>query len=177
MKRYVHQRIKHEYCLAGERNASFSSFRKHKSKGWNWYKPITNKTNILAINKCSEIAQYDNIPLWRCSANILIWANIGFGTVSAPFQPFFWPNSTHLTWVVWTLHDDFCHVGSKPDVKCRFCRYRHSYEKDAIEATQMFTLGVTNRLKCAQMHPNLPCPNISINIGNNPIFDEGKYRQ
>ena len=59
------------------------------TKGWNWYKPITNKTNILAINKCSEIAQYDNIPLWRCSANILIWANIGFGTVSAPFSALF----------------------------------------------------------------------------------------
>ena len=91
-------------------------------------------------------------------------------SVSAPFSALFLPNSTHLTWVEWFLHDDFCHVASKHDVKCRLCRYWHSCEKNAIEVTQMSTLGVANRLKCAQMQPNLPYPNISIILPILPIL-------
>ena len=92
------------------------------------------------------------------------------------FSPFL-PNSTHLTWVEWFLHDDVCHVGSKHDVKCRLCRYWHSCEKNAIEVTQMSTLGVANRLKCAQMQPNLPYPNISIILPILTIFEPWDYWQ
>ena len=134
-------------------------------------------SNILAINTAQRFAQYDTISPRRCIANISILANIGFGTVSAPFSALFLPNSTHLTWVEWFLHDDFCHVASKHDVNCRLCRYWHSCEKNAIEVTQMSTLGVANRLKCAQMQPNLPYPNISIILPILPIFEPWDYWQ
>ena len=43
--------------------------------------------------------------------------------------------------------------------------------------SQMSTLGVANRLKCAQMQPNLPYPNISIILPILPIFEPWDYWQ
>ena len=57
--------------------------------------------NILAINTAQRFAQYDTISPRRCIANISILANIGFGTVSAPFfSPFFTQfDPSDLSWV------------------------------------------------------------------------------
>ena len=126
---------------------------------------------------CSEIAQYDNISLWRCSANILIRANISFGTVKSLFSALFLTqfDPSDLSWffcilIFVMLAQNMMKNADSDDIDILVKRM-------LLRWLEFTTLGVANRLKGAQMQPNLPYPNILECIANKPICESWDYWQ